>query len=162
MDHERKKVYENGRKRVFYYWKCKCDCGNVVVRSGNSLRAGDTTSCGCKKISRNRRNNKGNLKYDTKFKDLTGRRFGKLFVDGLDHKRIAISNKGVKKTYFYWKCSCDCGNNVIRSGETLKKGASTSCGCVKLLKQSLIQKEKRELRQQQNCNIEKDSEEEFE
>lgn len=28
-------------------WKCICDCGEVVVVSGNSLRRRLTTSCGC-------------------------------------------------------------------------------------------------------------------
>lgn len=30
-------------------WKCKCDCGNVVIVIGNCLRNGHTTSCGCKR-----------------------------------------------------------------------------------------------------------------
>lgn len=29
------------------YWKCVCDCGLVVVLPGNSLRSGNTSSCGC-------------------------------------------------------------------------------------------------------------------
>jgi hypothetical protein len=28
-------------------WKCQCDCGNVAVVRGKSLRQGGTTSCGC-------------------------------------------------------------------------------------------------------------------
>lgn len=28
-------------------WRCKCNCGNVVVARGNHLRSGDTRSCGC-------------------------------------------------------------------------------------------------------------------
>jgi len=28
-------------------WTCKCDCGNIKVISGNSMRSGMTTSCGC-------------------------------------------------------------------------------------------------------------------
>lgn len=32
------------------YWKCICDCGNIVVVCGNSLRSGATTSCGCYRI----------------------------------------------------------------------------------------------------------------
>ena len=33
-------------------WKCRCSCGNITyVRTGN-LQTGNTTSCGCKKISK--------------------------------------------------------------------------------------------------------------
>ena len=28
-------------------WKCKCDCGNITIVSSNSLRSGNTQSCGC-------------------------------------------------------------------------------------------------------------------
>lgn len=28
-------------------WECKCDCGNVIIVSGKSLRSGNTKSCGC-------------------------------------------------------------------------------------------------------------------
>lgn len=30
-------------------WRCECDCGRDVVVVGESLRSGNTTSCGCKK-----------------------------------------------------------------------------------------------------------------
>ena len=29
------------------YWKCKCECGNIVSVFGDYLRNGDTNSCGC-------------------------------------------------------------------------------------------------------------------
>jgi hypothetical protein len=28
-------------------WNCQCDCGTRIVVRGNSLRSGNTTSCGC-------------------------------------------------------------------------------------------------------------------
>ena len=28
-------------------WLCECDCGNTIIVSGNSLRTGNTQSCGC-------------------------------------------------------------------------------------------------------------------
>lgn len=32
-------------------WKCKCDCGNVVLVRATSLKCGHTTSCGCRRRS---------------------------------------------------------------------------------------------------------------
>ena len=29
------------------YWKCQCECGNIIYVVGSSLRNGHTTSCGC-------------------------------------------------------------------------------------------------------------------
>jgi hypothetical protein len=28
-------------------WRCKCDCGNLTITRGTSLRKGETKSCGC-------------------------------------------------------------------------------------------------------------------
>lgn len=28
-------------------WECQCECGNKIIVSGNHLRTGHTTSCGC-------------------------------------------------------------------------------------------------------------------
>jgi|GEM_PF-4947761 len=30
------------------YWLCECVCGGRVIVQGGNLRAGNTTSCGCK------------------------------------------------------------------------------------------------------------------
>lgn len=36
---------QNPKRRA--YWLCQCDCGNKKVIVGDSLRSGDSTSCGC-------------------------------------------------------------------------------------------------------------------
>ena len=41
-----------GNDRKWYY-KCLCDCGNIVVVRSNALTCGNTKSCGCKKGKRN-------------------------------------------------------------------------------------------------------------
>ena len=33
------------KKKV--YWKCQCDCGNIINVIGDSLKNGKTSSCGC-------------------------------------------------------------------------------------------------------------------
>lgn len=33
-------------------WKCKCDCGNITIVDGRSLKSGATKSCGCAKLAK--------------------------------------------------------------------------------------------------------------
>lgn len=39
------KFYE--RKNNMTFWECECECGTKKIINGNSLKSGDTTSCGC-------------------------------------------------------------------------------------------------------------------
>lgn len=39
------KQVENKNNRV--YWKCHCDCGNIISVQSSDLRSGHTKSCGC-------------------------------------------------------------------------------------------------------------------
>ena len=57
-----------------------------------------------------------------KFVDLTGKKFGLLFVS----ERCPEKGRGS-----YWKCVCDCGNTTRSSGAHLRSGASKSCGCTR-------------------------------
>lgn len=52
--------------------------------------------------------------------DVTGQRFGKLTVLGLDYNY---------RGHNYWKCKCDCGNELTVTGAFLRKGVTRSCGC---------------------------------
>lgn len=104
-----------GNKKIS--WKCVCECGtNLFVTSGE-LRSGDTKSCGClnrEKVS------------ERLLIDLTGKTFGKLKV--LKRADDSISPKGIKNAM--WLCKCECGNEVISYGSSLRKGNSVSCGCL--------------------------------
>ena len=40
-------TYKNNTGRS--KWLCQCDCGDKMVASGNNLKHGKTTSCGCKR-----------------------------------------------------------------------------------------------------------------
>ena len=104
-------------------WVCKCVCGNEIVVRGKCLRQRKTQSCGCKKSQ---------LLRDSKYIDLTGHRFGRLVVTG-------FSNKTENRIY-YWKCQCDCGNEIVASGNNLKSGNTKSCGC--LNKEKMIETHK--------------------
>ncbi|MFP5528102.1 hypothetical protein ACLGL1_06465 [Peptococcus simiae] len=58
----------------------------------------------------------------TRFLDLKGERFGNLTA----LYRIQNDEKGYAK----WLCQCDCGNKVVENTKRLKRGTTTSCGCV--------------------------------
>lgn len=53
--------------------------------------------------------------------DLTGRKYNLLTVTGFDH----IAKDG----HACWRCKCDCGKEVVVSGNSLKSGNTKSCGC---------------------------------
>lgn len=59
----------------------------------------------------------------SKLNDLTGQRFGRLTVQAL-----AGRDKGGRAT---WRCLCECGNVVIVAAYSLKRGATSSCGCLR-------------------------------
>jgi len=53
--------------------------------------------------------------------DLAGQRFGRWTVlefAGLD-----------KSSHSRWLCQCDCGSRAVVHGNSLRRGATTSCGC---------------------------------
>ena len=90
-------------------WRCKCDCGNEVTILERSLLKDTGHSCGCQ----------------TRLKDLTGKRFGRLLV--LERSKNNTNSNKPK-----WICKCDCGNIVEKSGNSLTNGKTKSCGCLKI------------------------------
>lgn len=107
--------FSHSGKKGSSYWNVKCDCGNSkIISTGEFNRnRSDVISCGC---------------YH-KFNDLIGKIFNKWTVLGLDKK---INN------HYYWKCKCLCGNLKSISGESLNRGSSKSCGCLKKEKSNLL------------------------
>lgn len=107
-------------------WLCKCDCGNEVIALMDSLRSGNTRSCGCyksEKIS------------EANLNDLSGKRFGKLVVIERFESRSDLRTS-------YWLCQCACGNQTAVSSTNLKSGVTRSCGCLKpRRKKTMITKE---------------------
>lgn len=58
--------------------------------------------------------------------DLVGQRFGKLQV--IEYAGTKTYKNGNK--FSQWLCRCDCGRTKIAIGTNLKRGVTTSCGCV--------------------------------
>lgn len=96
-------------KRRQAKWLCNCICGRIVSVNGNALRRGKTTSCGCKRGGRTA---------------MTGQTFNNVRVikfDRVDHNRQAR-----------WWCEClRCGNIFSTLGNSIARGLTTSCGCLK-------------------------------
>lgn len=63
-----------------------------------------------------------------------GNRYGRLVVLREATKEETNGRKGG----IYWKCRCDCGNENIVCGKSLRKGETTSCGCYNKEKVSQI------------------------
>jgi hypothetical protein len=59
------------------------------------------------------------------FLDLSGRRFGRLVA--LDFRSKVCS----RTKRIYWRCICDCGNELDINGAQLRLGQSKSCGCLR-------------------------------
>ena len=58
-----------------------------------------------------------------RFNDLTGKVFGRLTVLYKDYYND-------KHHATYWRCKCQCGNEVTINGNSLTRGLTKSCGCI--------------------------------
>lgn len=109
-------LLSNGHHAVKY--KCRCDCGNIIVTRGTALRRGATRSCGCSRQK---------ALLGKNVEDLTGQRFGRWTVL---YKAESLRDKR-NKVITRWHCICDCGNEKDVRAKALKEGLSKSCGCYK-------------------------------
>ena len=58
-----------------------------------------------------------------RYQDLTGRRFGRL---------TAVKDAGRNLDgRVIWECLCDCGKSRTTQANSLKKGLTRSCGCLR-------------------------------
>jgi hypothetical protein len=88
-------------------WAVRCECGNTLEVSKASLVSGNTKSCGCRKSP-----------------NLVGKRFGRLTV-------LQRAPSRPLSPHFLWQCQCSCGSLLEVFGSNLKRGHTTSCGCVR-------------------------------
>ena len=100
-----------------WYWKCRCDCGNTVVKIPYSVINGQWPSCGCKRIYKNE-------KYSNP--DWIGKKFGKLSVLEIVRDRDSSGNSRIM-----WKMRCDCGNEIIIAPSKVTTSGQKSCICSK-------------------------------
>ena len=108
----------NGRR---YFWKCQCDCGNIVTVEGSCLRSGNTKSCGCGRYDGLKQYNE---KISEEAKLPIGSHFGKLTI--IEDLGLRPQVKGHSRRWY--KCICECGNIKEVQGNFLKQGQVISCG----------------------------------
>ena len=96
---------------------CLCDCGKVKTVAKQSLKNGDSISCGCYKRE---------FTSALMINDLSGKRFGKLVV--VDREGSYTNKSGAKNVT--WNCLCDCGNRKVVKSCDLIAGKVSSCGCM--------------------------------
>lgn len=101
-------------------WKCRCDCGQIVFKSGVDLRQASQRGmcCSCKDCIKKSTS-------ERMWKDLTGQTINLLYVE----ERIGANSQG----NVLYKCKClNCGNEIIVSSSVLNgKKTQMSCGCIK-------------------------------
>lgn len=114
-----------GKNRDKGYWICKCDCGKEVSIERNVLVTGKTKSCGCL-IKENAK-----LRAKKLLVDLTGKKFGKLVVLGIEKSEHKTYKNGNNRIIYFWKCRCECGNEVVVPSHILKEGKIKDCEDVK-------------------------------
>lgn len=96
--------YSHTNNRHEIMWKCQCECGNTTTAKTSDLRSGHKASCGCLYSA-----------------DLSGQKFGLLTV---------IEKAYTKNGILHWKCRCECGQETFVGGSNLKRGNTSSCGCI--------------------------------
>lgn len=97
-------------------WHCICECGTEKDIPGETLRRGESRSCGCLQKEVSAQNGSKSAI------DIAGQRFGKLVA----MERIPSKDKN---KHTKWRCQCDCGNIVDVDLGNLRAGKSKSCGC---------------------------------
>lgn len=91
--------------------RCRCDCGNEKVFQKSGVIHGNVRTCGCG-IGPTSKEEYGKDK-------IVGKQYGRLTV--------VYQNGGISL------CYCRCGNFVLKKSNALVNGATTSCGCGKLI-----------------------------
>ena len=114
-----KEETNNSKKR---HWLCQCDCGNTTIVLTSYLTTGHTKSCGCLRAQ---------TMSETMSNNLIGQKFNKLTV-------LEKTNSRGRDGCIIWKCQCECGNITYTNTNSLKRGDTQSCGCLRSKGERLI------------------------
>lgn len=98
FDHEERKHYKSCNP-IHYYYKVRCECGNIFVTDRNHLMREGNHSCGCDR------------KAD--IMDVVGKQMGPWYVDSYDHYDAETSTH-------YYKCKRKDGSITIVSRSNIK------------------------------------------
>ena len=118
----REATIEEKKNKPGAFWLCKCSCGNEKIVNGQSLRNGESKSCGCKTKEYITQKN------IRKAQDMTGEKYGNLTVL---YRDFEYEKKFTTRGQTYWRCKCDCGNEKTVGRSMLKTGRTKSCGCLR-------------------------------
>ena len=98
------------------FYACLCDCGVTKIIDANSLRIGHSKSCGCSRRNKH-------------FRNLTGVRVGRWTVMG--YAGVILKGRAKDHPARAWRCRCSCGTERVVLANSLCRGISLSCGCIK-------------------------------
>lgn len=104
-----------GRKVL---WECQCECGQICLKTRDSLMRPSTRPKAC------------SIRCSTAIPN--GTQYGYLTI------LKPIFEEGQKTKYY---CQCKCGNTIIVESDRLKRGNTKSCGCYRKERMSEIGKE---------------------
>lgn len=93
-------------------WRCRCACGAERLVYSSSLLTGNTASCGCLRVERTSARH---------LVDISGKRFGRLVAQ----HRVGNETDGSR-----WLFLCDCGDTKVIRSKDVRRGATSSCGCI--------------------------------
>lgn len=118
-------------------WKCRCICGNEIIRLGSELTRNKAAySCGCTKKNPNKIIRGINHTGPVGLPPIpSGFRVGKLTVIKRQDKFTKLGKKVGSVSYL---CKCDCGNDTVATATSLVNGKIKSCGC--LIKDLIIER----------------------
>lgn len=89
-------------------WLCRCECGAESKLATHEITKPNPAQCICQKRKKTE-------------SALVGKRFGRIFVEGFSEVIEGDS---------HWNCVCDCGHKWVVMGQSLRSGATQSCGCL--------------------------------